>query len=1746
MRLGTASVSIEATGLTKYNSDLKKAGKKTDKFGKDTSKSIGKTSSAIKQLGLVAGSVLGAAVLGKLVKDSIVAFKDFETATVDMAKVTTRSLGLIRSEVLSMDSALGTSTDLMKGYYQVISAGVTDPIKSLETLTTASQLAKSAHINQAEAIKGLTKLMAGYEGQIKTTAEAADLLYTIEKEGQTSVLELIPVIGGLAKVSADLKVSTDEMGASLATLSKTAGSTSIAATQYKMILFGLFKPQENMLKIFDALNVSSGKQLVEMNGLAGALKLVKEQAGSLGIGLGKVFESSEALMGISALGAKNWKTYSDSLVEMTKKTGAQQKAWEAWKETIQASFDSLIANFGKLQIKMAATFGADVKKLVDNFSESIKNAADNVEFFTSTLSRLAKIVAVNGALYGALFAYPFVLASIKVAMIAVVQQSSIFMLAWSLAPGVLAKASTSLLAMNTMLWGTSVALTSVVTLVGVLGAAFTGWQIGSWLSDNFETARLAGLAFVDGIMKGWIHLKSGALIAWAGISIGWTKTINGMKILFTEFLDIVSSNIDLLPFMDGMADKIKAYSAEVKKSIQPHETLKKTIEDLNTEKDRQLESHKLIIEAMLKEEGIVKDLASDYHLLYLEIKENNISDFLSQFTNDAEILAKALGSVKTATSGTKDTFKLTFDDIINGGERVVKQHRDMIDGYEFWGNAVQDTNQEVEDSSQQTFSGMSDFYKDALMQMVDSTGSFTDMIIGKMKNLAATIGSTVLTSITGSVLRSIPGVSGMASIIPGLGGDSFGIGTGAKALSGIKGLFSGGLGAPALTGQSASVPILAGMDKLGFSMDSQAGFANFMNGTGGALLGGAGAIAGGYGMYSAYGSGSPVSGALSGAGAAVGTGAAGSALGVASMSAVGGPVGIIIGAIIGAAIGYAGKLSAARKLHRVHRGERYMRLLEKMSFGSEDEPFDINEFGGVEDFLGSTVGGQGISGRFGGEKDIYSVGKYMNVKGDNMNALLKATGKSLEEYQKIVGDVGGASLEAVLAGKNTAKTIDNMATSARGLTEEGEAAVLMFQQLSDNATALQLKDISNAFHEGAINISDYSSQLDLLDMSEQEKLTIKYAESLRLLTDDSIPALTGSLTFARDLLRESAVAMSDLAEQENNLAIKTQIYNSNMGLMESELAFIRDSTTEVNMEMLNLYATMGLLDTQFQLFTQEAAAAAFSSEWFADQADNLRDTLGELEGLLEQTGDLFERLGVEIAGTEIAKYVDGMYDVAAALDSISSIVGAGDSIYESGKGIIDSILNGDATWLEISAYMTTMISDVNDLAFALESLSFIKLAAGFGEIGRWLIVIKAGFDILFGGLDFIKNIGNDLADIFNDLADKFSKFPKLSEMFSNWAEGFGGGTEEQESPTGSVQEWLDAMNPVTMGDFAGALAPSGGMGISDQIESLQNYQEKLIDFGKALEEAGKELPEGWQAAIIENTDKVIADMRTAFAKPFTDLANGIDADIKSILGTTDLGSQIRLATEVFNDPLQTNYTDEDYLTKAQELRSLILERYQLEKSEIESIKSAFENVYDSISSQLLGMQTSSDNPIDIIERLGIQYEAIFGAGGLKELAGSTTGLEQAGYQSQLATALDSYLRLGQEAYQRPSSDYQRVFDLVKAELRMIQDSALNEMSVADTRLVEIQTEAVEGLSNIQNSLRDSVQILDNIGIATMDTAASTAKIVELLENADPPKEINIEINVNGHGNGGPDLINEIDYSLRNGVLRETIKEVSNG
>lgn len=53
--------------------------------------------------------------------------------------------------------------------------------------------------------------------------------------------------------------------------------------------------------------------------------------------------------------------------------------------------------------------------------------------------------------------------------------------------------------------------------LGVLTAGFAGWQIGTFLREEFLEVRLFGIAMVEGLLVTWERLKVGATIAWEAI-----------------------------------------------------------------------------------------------------------------------------------------------------------------------------------------------------------------------------------------------------------------------------------------------------------------------------------------------------------------------------------------------------------------------------------------------------------------------------------------------------------------------------------------------------------------------------------------------------------------------------------------------------------------------------------------------------------------------------------------------------------------------------------------------------------------------------------------------------------------------------------------------------------------------------------------------------------------------------------------------------------------------------------------------------------------------------------------------------------------------------------------------------------------------------------------------------------------------------------------------------------------------------
>ena len=352
--------------------------------------------------GLLSGMGAGAlgALGGGLAFSSVIGqAADFETALYETTKVTSRSTEDIKRQMLSLPSSLGSVTELTTGYYQVLSAGISDVAKSQETLTTASKLAKVAGVSQAESIQALTKMMAGYRGELKSTAQAADLLLDIEEYGQASVRTLVPVIGDLAGVSQLASVQYREMAAALSLLTQTAGSPAQAGTQYRAMIMELLKPNEQMLKLINALGEKSGVDLIRKNGLMGALSLIEQAAKASGQQLSKFVGSVEALTGISALAANGFRNYADILEQIGSKSGRTDESFKKFLETFRGVEGQGKATFTNLAVAFGEGFLPAIKTSLTEFSAYLEENRERIAGWgESTAKAVTDVTSALGSL----------------------------------------------------------------------------------------------------------------------------------------------------------------------------------------------------------------------------------------------------------------------------------------------------------------------------------------------------------------------------------------------------------------------------------------------------------------------------------------------------------------------------------------------------------------------------------------------------------------------------------------------------------------------------------------------------------------------------------------------------------------------------------------------------------------------------------------------------------------------------------------------------------------------------------------------------------------------------------------------------------------------------------------------------------------------------------------------------------------------------------------------------------------------------------------------------------------------------------------------------------------------------------------------------------------------------------------------------------------------------------------------------
>lgn len=369
-----------------------------------------KNGEAMKKMGrsmtIAGGLIVGS--LGLMVKSAV-------TFNKEMANVATlipgqsKRINELKKNVQDLAMEYGKSTtDISNGLYQVVSA-FGDTSETAKVLEINVKAASAGMATTADAI-ALTSAVTKAYGD--TSAEAvqkvSDLAFQAVKLGQTTFPELAASIGRVTPLAEALNISQEELFATFATLTGVTGKASQVSSQFSAILSSMVKPTEGMGIAMSKLGKeiglgadASAKAIVDELGFKDALEGLQRQTDGTMVGLGKLFESKEALVGLLPLLSSQTEVYDKKLEAMNDSVGILDEAFKEVSEGINESgfnmekLKQTVTVLGqRLGDKLAPTIG----KIALTIAKVVRAISDWTEKHPVLTSVILKVVGALSAL----------------------------------------------------------------------------------------------------------------------------------------------------------------------------------------------------------------------------------------------------------------------------------------------------------------------------------------------------------------------------------------------------------------------------------------------------------------------------------------------------------------------------------------------------------------------------------------------------------------------------------------------------------------------------------------------------------------------------------------------------------------------------------------------------------------------------------------------------------------------------------------------------------------------------------------------------------------------------------------------------------------------------------------------------------------------------------------------------------------------------------------------------------------------------------------------------------------------------------------------------------------------------------------------------------------------------------------------------------------------------------------------------
>lgn len=240
-----------------------------------------------------------------------------------MLDQTTRPLlGRFALALTDFSARFGEDTKtLSRGLFDVLSASI-DARDAVDFLRVGVESARGGFTDTAVTIDALTTLVNAYGLAASDAGTVSDQLFATVKRGKTTFGELASQIGQVAAIAASLNVPLTEVGAAIATMTRSGLSTADAVTSLRSILVQILRPTDEFEEASKRLGITIDAAKLRSEGLTGVLR----ELAALGpTAAGALFRRVEAIRGLAIL-LPNLQAFVEDVNTVADSAGRRQEA----------------------------------------------------------------------------------------------------------------------------------------------------------------------------------------------------------------------------------------------------------------------------------------------------------------------------------------------------------------------------------------------------------------------------------------------------------------------------------------------------------------------------------------------------------------------------------------------------------------------------------------------------------------------------------------------------------------------------------------------------------------------------------------------------------------------------------------------------------------------------------------------------------------------------------------------------------------------------------------------------------------------------------------------------------------------------------------------------------------------------------------------------------------------------------------------------------------------------------------------------------------------------------------------------------------------------------------------------------------------------------------------------------------------------------------------------------------------------